>query len=73
MYMLRFDVETIYKATVKSELAAITELRFDVETIYKATSSLTRLRTSALRFDVETIYKATPFVLSIFIVGCGLM
>ena len=36
--MLRFDVETIYKATLQQMVYTIYELRFDVETIYKATS-----------------------------------
>ena len=35
--MLRFDVETIYKATAYFTARAATMLRFDVETIYKAT------------------------------------
>ena len=35
--MLRFDVETIYKATNDSFLRLMPSLRFDVETIYKAT------------------------------------
>ena len=35
--MLRFDVETIYKATLKIEKVNQNQLRFDVETIYKAT------------------------------------
>ena len=37
--MLRFDVETIYKATNKTISGALSQLRFDVETIYKATST----------------------------------
>ena len=39
MYKLRFDVETIYKATQHSTLIKIQVLRFDVETIYKATNT----------------------------------
>ena len=35
--MLRFDVETISKATFLSSIASTSELRFDVETISKAT------------------------------------
>ena len=35
--MLRFDVETIYKATNKESKIQTIKLRFDVETIYKAT------------------------------------
>ena len=35
--MLRFDVETIYKATNVKTGSSIPRLRFDVETIYKAT------------------------------------
>ena len=35
--MLRFDVETIYKATILLNLLMLMQLRFDVETIYKAT------------------------------------
>lgn len=35
--MLRFDVETISKATSVSVLVTISRLRFDVETINKAT------------------------------------
>ena len=35
--MLRFDVETIYKATKKTSNMSTFALRFDVETIYKAT------------------------------------
>ena len=37
MYMLRFDVETIYKATRRRNIITKIRLRFDVETIYKAT------------------------------------
>ena len=37
--MLRFDVETIYKATPCSKSKQALRLRFDVETIYKATLS----------------------------------
>ena len=36
--MLRFDVETIYKATPDSPTNGLPALRFDVETIYKATA-----------------------------------
>ena len=36
--MLRFDVETIYKATTQTYIMIYSMLRFDVETIYKATS-----------------------------------
>ena len=36
--MLRFDVETIYKATIIRKFRRNRMLRFDVETIYKATS-----------------------------------
>ena len=35
--MLRFDVETIYKATLYWRSLIREQLRFDVETIYKAT------------------------------------
>ena len=35
--MLRFDVETIYKATKVMRISFFNTLRFDVETIYKAT------------------------------------
>ena len=38
--MLRFDVETISKATTQLELNSCSELRFDVETISKATCYL---------------------------------
>ena len=38
--MLRFDVETIYKATKLSFFELYGQLRFDVETIYKATPCL---------------------------------
>ena len=38
--MLRFDVETIYKATQLFEEANRQALRFDVETIYKATYTI---------------------------------
>ena len=37
--MLRFDVETIYKATEYDKLVETLKLRFDVETIYKATKT----------------------------------
>ena len=37
MYKLRFDVETIYKATIHRSMRSGVLLRFDVETIYKAT------------------------------------
>ena len=36
--MLRFDVETIYKATSAYKNYYLKMLRFDVETIYKATA-----------------------------------
>ena len=36
--MLRFDVETIYKATNTPGIEVGRGLRFDVETIYKATN-----------------------------------
>ena len=36
--MLRFDVETISKATYKARRPSDSRLRFDVETISKATS-----------------------------------
>ena len=39
MYKLRFDVETIYKATHNLLCDLLFWLRFDVETIYKATTS----------------------------------
>ena len=39
MYTLRFDVETIYKATKVAYRMSMFRLRFDVETIYKATTS----------------------------------
>ena len=57
--MLRFDVETIYKATKAIKKWGNIELRFDVETIYKATVLAKRSPSGRLRFDVETIYKAT--------------
>ena len=37
MYRLRFDVETISKATTRAEHIVRNVLRFDVETISKAT------------------------------------
>ena len=39
MYKLRFDVETINKATVIESDRSFSKLRFDVETINKATIS----------------------------------
>ena len=36
--LLRFDVETIYKATFSRFFGVLISLRFDVETIYKATT-----------------------------------
>ena len=44
--MLRFDVETIYKATVHISCYISLSLRFDVETIYKATRAL-NIRTAS--------------------------
>ena len=38
--MLRFDVETISKATISLIAASLFWLRFDVETISKATNHL---------------------------------
>ena len=38
MYRLRFDVETISKATALDTAGCALELRFDVETISKATT-----------------------------------
>ena len=38
--MLRFDVETIYKATVFRLAYLARKLRVDVETIYKATGTI---------------------------------
>ena len=38
MYRLRFDVETISKATQQLEQCFPAQLRFDVETISKATT-----------------------------------
>ena len=40
MYRLRFDVETISKATYRSKRGSFLRLRFDVETISKATASV---------------------------------
>ena len=37
MYKLRFDVETISKATPAVSMTIVLKLRFDVETISKAT------------------------------------
>ena len=37
---LRFDVETIYKATLGCTGSVAKWLRFDVETIYKATGTI---------------------------------
>ena len=45
--MLRFDVETIYKATNAMIINTSARLRFDVETIYKATKY--RIKTLTLR------------------------
>ena len=59
--LLRFDVETIYKATATFLFCSSAQLRFDVETIYKATSYRNQAHGKELRFDVETIYKATEF------------
>ena len=38
MYRLRFDVETISKATILTNIRQTFRLRFDVETISKATA-----------------------------------
>ena len=71
--MLRFDVETIYKATGGLLLLRPLLLRFDVETIYKATETDRARLVFLLRFDVETIYKATLFLDVIYRSSCGLM
>ena len=71
--MLRFDVETIYKATQSNIATRVFKLRFDVETIYKATLKPAFSRRARLRFDVETIYKATTYCLPTHQHGCGLM
>ena len=71
--LLRFDVETIYKATVSMVLRLLSRLRFDVETIYKATREHHLILTISLRFDVETIYKATEMWKAIIGGCCGLM
>ena len=56
---LRFDVETISKATMRAVKLTALKLRFDVETISKATDALKKYGHGQLRFDVETISKAT--------------
>ena len=73
MYKLRFDVETISKATRGVGLVLILTLRFDVETISKATKQHRDMVENMLRFDVETISKATPAVTRLPAVSCGLM
>ena len=40
VHTLRFDVETISKATKRKVIQTMVRLRFDVETISKATFSL---------------------------------
>ena len=42
--MLRFDVETINKAAVRTHFGADVALRFDVETINKAAEYLSKVR-----------------------------
>ena len=70
---MRFDVETIYKATYVSFSIQMDVLRFDVETIYKATTRAEHIIGNMLRFDVETIYKATKINQLIRVRRCGLM
>ena len=60
-YKLRFDVETISKATKYTNMVTIKALRFDVETISKATIGEETRPLLELRFDVETISKATSW------------
>ena len=70
---LRFDVETINKATFLPFLLRFFGLRFDVETINKATFLPFLLRFFGLRFDVETINKATVDYVDLNVLRCGLM
>ena len=70
---MRFDVETISKATETPSSRRSRKLRFDVETISKATIADAIADTSGLRFDVETISKATEILLIIQLPSCGLM
>ena len=71
--MLRFDVETISKATFVLITKNVHKLRFDVETISKATLLIVAKQYMQLRFDVETISKATNNDVSGKAFGCGLM
>ena len=71
--MLRFDVETISKATCGDFTDMGTELRFDVETISKATHPIAISNPPLLRFDVETISKATYWRAKNAVTCCGLM
>ena len=73
MYRLRFDVETISKATFGVKRLSCCSLRFDVETISKATLLRQNNYRTALRFDVETISKATLLVVLVKVSRCGLM
>ena len=45
--MLRFDVETIYKATLYNYDKTLITLRFDVETIYKATKTVLTMKANS--------------------------
>ena len=73
MYRLRFDVETISKATNEIIIISANRLRFDVETISKATTYGFLRGVDELRFDVETISKATVKPDNTHISSCGLM
>ena len=70
---MRFDVETINKATVEGGRTFPPMLRFDVETINKATINWDIAWVAQLRFDVETINKATQIISNNIMFSCGLM
>ena len=70
---MRFDVETISKATTGLAIAQTATLRFDVETISKATKFFENISVNPLRFDVETISKATAGQIVFLVSCCGLM
>ena len=72
-HKLRFDVETISKATFLPDSQHRAQLRFDVETISKATHARNNGCVQPLRFDVETISKATVCFIFASSICCGLM
>ena len=72
-FMLWFDVESRYKATVTRYKLLQILLWFDVESRYKATIAKPLQGGEGLWFDVESRYKATPVSWCTIALCCGLM